>query len=344
MVRGRVRVCARAGEAYHDPRHRDRPSDHLCLACDHVSACEPTQLVSYIKQKRIVGRTETTGVFFPPPSLSTPLCWLFMLSAQATPRGEKEGFRCRVDAEDNEKHDQHHYKTKLIFELPSGQPLIIAQDASSGADGGAVVWDPAWPLVEWLVQSGVLSSCTSAVEFGAGTGLVAVAVALLAPHMTVVATDHSQALCDLCTRNGELNGVSITALRHAWGTNNLDDIIAACGEPAVIAMDEDAQVDERQECTSEPRGRVILLSDLFYHNDNHPGRPLDRSVRALLKRGGCSMVVASWKERSFREEAFFGRLRDLGKVVPTVRCANGIRIGVLEVHVHVQASYTCSVV
>ena len=58
---------------------------------------------------------------------------------------------------------------------------------------------------------------------------------------------------------------------------------------------------------------------------------LERSVRALIARGGCRMVAASWKERTLREESFLGRMRDLGRVLPTVRFAKGVCVGALQV-------------
>ena len=53
-------------------------------------------------------------------------------------------------------------------------------------------------------------------------------------------------------------------------------------------------------------------------------------MRALIAAGGCRMVVASWKTRTFREEGFLRRLQDLGKVLPTVRFANGVCVGALQ--------------
>ena len=72
------------------------------------------------------------------------------------------------------------------------------------------------------------------------------------------------------------------------------------------------------------------MSDVYYHNDHSPGHGLERSVRALIRRGGCALVVASWKTRTFREEGFLARLQDLGKLLPTVRFANGVCVGVLQ--------------
>ena len=92
------------------------------------------------------------------------------------------------------------------FSLPSGKELMIAQDTSSGAGTGAVVWDAAWHLFNWLYQGGWLHSCTSAIELGSGTGVVAIAMRL-AGVPNVVATDGSQSLCEMCRANGRLNGV-----------------------------------------------------------------------------------------------------------------------------------------
>ena len=223
---------------------------------------------------------------------------------------------------------EDEFKSVRTFSLPSGRQLLIAQDTSNGADGGAVVWDAAWPLVDWLMRSGALQGCTSAIELGSGTGVVAIAARLAGvPH--VVATDHRQALCDLCLSNGRLNGVTLTAVRHAWGADNVDEVVAACEDDALTA----ASPSHAADADAAVAGRIILLSDLYYHNDHTPGpgNALERSVRALIARGGCRMVAASWKERTLREESFLGRMRDLGRVLPTVRFANGVCVGALQV-------------
>ena len=56
------------------------------------------------------------------------------------------------------------YQATRTFLLPSGQQLSISQDLRSDAGGGAIVWDAAWPLVDWLVHSGALRGCTAAIE------------------------------------------------------------------------------------------------------------------------------------------------------------------------------------
>ena len=73
------------------------------------------------------------------------------------------------------------------------------------------------------------------------------------------------------------------------------------------------------------------MSDLYYHNEHCGGNTLERSVRALVKRGGCALVAASWKTRTFKEESFLERLRDLGKLLPTVRYADGVCVGALQI-------------
>ena len=216
--------------------------------------------------------------------------------------------------------------------LPSGHPLILAEDFN-GADGGAVVWDAAWPLAEWLYQSSTLDSITSAIELGSGNGLVAVAVRL-AGVPRVVATDHCQALCDLCVRNGELNGAPLIAIRHEWGDDNsVDAMIAACGGSEPSEYDQPDEGCPEVGRSGWPRRRLILMSDVYYHNDHSPkGGGLERSVRALIRRGGCAMVVASWKTRTFKEEGFLGKLRDLGLLLPTVHLPNGVCVGALQLH------------
>ena len=93
---------------------------------------------------------------------------------------------------------------------------------------------------------------------------------------------------------------------------------------------EDASVQPKKD--EHRGGRLIMFSDLYYHNESipGPGNALERSVRALISAGGFRMVVASWKTRTFREEGFLRRLQDLGKVLPTVRFANGVCVGALQ--------------
>lgn len=220
------------------------------------------------------------------------------------------------------------YAATRTFVLPAGQQLVITQDIRGSAQGGAVVWDAAWPLVDWLLQSGALQKCSTAVELGCGTGIVAIAVAKSGVPV-VVATDGSQEVCDLCRRNGELNGTPLSVLRHQWGSDDIAATIAACRE-AEMLWAEDASVQPKKD--EHRGGRLIMFSDLYYHNESipGPGNALERSVRALISAGGFRMVVASWKTRTFREEGFLRRLQDLGKVLPTVRFANGVCVGALQ--------------
>ena len=226
-------------------------------------------------------------------------------------RAARERLRLSLHGEEQEDHVE---KTKdgpmRTFSLPSGKELRIAQDTSSGAGTGAVVWDAAWHLFNWLCQGGWLHSCTSAIELGSGTGVVAIAMRL-AGVPNVVATDGSQSLCEMCQANGRLNGVSLTVIRHEWGTDT-DEIIAACGE-------------RDRQCSP-----LIVLSDLLYDHAPGPADALERSLRALIARGGCRMLVASWKARTHREESFMQRFEDLGAVLPTEHCADGVCIGALQ--------------
>ena len=167
-----------------------------------------------------------------------------------------------------------------------------------------------------------------------------------------VATDGLLALCDLCHRNGELNGVPLIAIRHEWGGGNVDEIMAACrahelgsnaGEgSALTTQTSDLNSDLLARCDHAATGikrsgsktmpcRIILMSDVYYYGETLPGggAALERSLRALIAHGGFRMVAASWKVRTMREDGFLWRLRDLGQVMPTVRCGNSVCVGVL---------------
>ena len=163
---------------------------------------------------------------------------------------------------------------------------------------------------------------------------------------------------DLCLRNGELNGVPLTAIRHEWGGSNVDAIAAACsaherssgervegaegshpgnlmsGVGDASGNGHDLESNKGLEAGNHHRApcRLILMSDVYYYGETLPGggTALERSLRGLIAHGGCRMVVASWKVRTMREEGFLWRLRDLGRVMPTVRCGNGVCVGALE--------------
>ena len=59
---------------------------------------------------------------------------------------------------------------------------------------------------------------------------------------------------------------------------------------------------------------LIVGAELLCAWHAAPYDALERTLRSLIARGGCRLVVLCWRVRNFREEGFLGRLADLGEV------------------------------
>ena len=119
------------------------------------------------------------------------------------------------------------------------------------------------------------------VELGAGTGVVSIALALLGASR-VVATDGEARSCELCAINATENGAtSVVACPLLWGSDeDLENVLATCAE-------------EGGHCP-----RWIACADVLYCA--HGTAALEVTLRSLLARGGCSLVIIGWVARGVR--------------------------------------------
>ena len=77
--------------------------------------------------------------------------------------------------------------------------VTIKQLVETGHGSGGQIWNVSELLVQWVFEPEQcwIGDCSSALELGSGTGLVAVALAKLGVER-VIATDRVQTVCDLC--------------------------------------------------------------------------------------------------------------------------------------------------
>ena len=197
-----------------------------------------------------------------------------------------------------------HEADVVSFTLPGLPEVTVCQDkrAAAGREfrNGAMVWAAAEELAAWLSSGksvaaiGALRDYPTALELGAGSGLVAATLALLGVRR-VIATDGDAGLCALLRATAARNGVSrqVEAVPLRWGS---DDGL----EPALA---------DDGRCPP-----LIVASDVLYEWDPAAAAALERTLRALIARGGCRAVVLAWKVRNFVEERFLHRLADCGTV------------------------------
>ena len=193
--------------------------------------------------------------------------------------------------------------------LATGQEMKIRQELVGhnslrvGGPGGSV-WPCGEATAQWLSEqrAGVHSApepavsekpLSSVIELGAGTGVVSIALSLLGARR-VVATDGDVASCELCQKNAEENGANVSTRQFTWGSvAQLEETLALVGEDSRCAD-------------------WIVGADVLY--DRVGSAALELTLRLLLARGGCSLVVIGWVSRGQDEEQFLYRLRDLGTV------------------------------
>ena len=103
------------------------------------------------------------------------------------------------------------------------QTEAMASDWDAGGSlTGAAVWDASLVLAHylpWLASTqpaGWGWAGRSALELGAGAGLLAIAAAHLGA--TVTATDMDERVLDLCAANGAKNGVALATAKLPWGS------------------------------------------------------------------------------------------------------------------------------
>ena len=184
---------------------------------------------------------------------------------------------------------------KQIF-LATGHTFSVRQQrkghtAPSGGSGG-VVWPAGEALVQWLgaqragthanlVPEVACGPLGTVLELGAGTGVVSIALALLGSPFQV-ATDGDPLSCALCERNVAENGAtSVVTVPFPWtSAQHLEDTLAhfvggRCAQCIVCA-----------DCVYSAAGAAAL----------------ELTLRLLLARGGCSLVIIAWVARGEHEE------------------------------------------
>ena len=220
------------------------------------------------------------------------------------------------------------------------QQQLTGHKARGGGPGG-VVWPCGESLAQWLSsqQNGSpfnAKTVSSVLELGCGTGVVGLTLAQLGVPR-VVATDGDMHTCALCEANAKAAGLPVTACRLQWGPNVPQQI-----------EDTLARVDRGGRCAE-----WIVGGDVVYNT--HSMRELEVTLRELLLRGGCSLVIIGWCERGQNAEQFLSRLCDLGDVRTAFRekdakysymtrrqgkmIGNEVEFGVttLSVHPHITA-------
>ena len=183
---------------------------------------------------------------------------------------------------------------------------LTGHKARGGGPGG-VIWPCGESLAKWLAsqQSGdhqfldaeihtALSSGSveTVLELGCGTGIVGLTLAQLGiPN--VVATDGDAPSCALCQRNADCNGLPVTACELRWGDPGLTEAV-------MTRVGRDGN-----RCAE-----WIVCGDCVYEAQSTDD--LELTLRSLIVRGGCSLVILGWCERGQQAEQFLHRLGDLG--------------------------------
>ena len=177
---------------------------------------------------------------------------------------------------------------------------------------GTCMWAGGEECARWVgarlqFESG--APFATAIELGTGTGIVALALAAVAHVHRVTATDGDENLCRLVAANAHHNGLGdcIVARRLVWGQTgmSLDECLCSAATPEGSCPE------------------LIIASEVLYDRNPETADALERTIRALLGRGGCRLLAICWRVRTCREERFLYRLADLGSVRIAWRSAGG---------------------
>lgn len=197
---------------------------------------------------------------------------------------------------------------------------VLAHERAEGDASGGMVRVASEELASWCCKEReLLTSFSSALELGAGAGLIAIVLAKLG-LARVVATDGDDRLRKLARDNAARNGVDaeqLRAVQYRWGdTEQLEHTLQAVGNEGRCS-----------EC--------IVASDVLYSSDESDFDLLESTLRALLRRGGCRLVAICWHVRNCNEERFLPRLADLGQVQTVWRshglsCEDACPVGACE--------------
>ena len=211
-------------------------------------------------------------------------------------------------------NELHRWALEMkTVELPGAGSIGVRQHLKGhrarGGGPGGVVWPCGESLAKWLAaQRGACGadgeldeevhsalstqSVASALELGSGTGIVGLALSRLGVS-SVVATDGDPASVALCAENAQLAGLPVTSCHLPWGGDEqqLEQVLEQVGRSGRCA-------------------EWIIGGDVVY--EAHSSRELEVTLRELILRGGCSLVLIAWCERGQQAESFLWRLQDLG--------------------------------
>ena len=266
---------------------------------------------------------------------------------------------------------------KTISLPGTSAPLTLLQHftghkARGGGPGGAI-WPCGEALAIWLAEQhcgshSVLdpevhdalssSSVASALELGCGTGIVGLTLSQIGV-LRVVSTDGDLPSCELCAANAERAGLPVASCQLEWGERagcmpQLDAALALVGQDEETSSNASLSNPATRRCA-----QWIVGGDVVYHP--HSALELEVTVRELIMRGGCSLVIIGWCERGQHAESFLWKLSDLGDVRTAFRetstkysfltrtkqgqlLASEVEFGVtlLSVHPHITAGRTLS--
>ena len=201
---------------------------------------------------------------------------------------------------------------EFLYVIPGLHEGVAVAEERHGRSGtyllGGVTWEAGEQLAHWLGSSAAesigqpWSSVDSALELGAGVGLVSLTLGLLGVR-TVIATDGDASLCEIASASAARNGVDgrVRAMRLRWGdSGDLEAALAVLGGKSAS---------------------LVVAADVLYESTPAAADELEQTLRALIGRGGCRRVVFCWTVRNCTEERFLPRLADLGAVSVAWRSA-----------------------
>jgi len=199
------------------------------------------------------------------------------------------------------------------LELRLQQRLGTEHKARGGGPGGTV-WPCGEATARWLAAQRTGShekpepeistpQMRSVLELGAGTGIVGISLALLGATRVVV-TDGDAPSCKLAAVNAALSGADVQTAQLEWGEAQLGNTTEM--EHALSLVGEGGRCAE-----------WVVGADVLYEPQSM--LELEITLRELISRGGCSLIIIGWCERGNQSEAFMHRLSDVGRVRTVAR-------------------------
>ena len=181
---------------------------------------------------------------------------------------------------------------EFLYAIPGLHEGVAVAEDRHGRSGtyllGGVTWEAGEQLAHWLCSSGAesigepWSSVDSALELGAGVGLVSLTLGFLGVR-TVLATDGDASLCEIASASAARNGVDgrVRAMRLRWGdSGDLEAALAVLGGKSAS---------------------LVVAADVLYESTPAAADELEQTLRALIGRGGCRRVIFCWTVRNCTE-------------------------------------------